>query len=290
MVTPGMLDNPSVKKWLGGVEPAWTLLSQDSFHALRKPPSPTEGSIRLANNLTPDEIHQSAVARNALMLLHAATDAPGLKMTATGNLSRSVVAQMFDLFTWPDLDKGMVIRMNKVINEPDFFPLYFVRHVIESSNLLRRHKGFLRASPAGRKMLDASNQRALQAVLFHVSMWHIDLGYLGRGLLQGWPQSDIGIVLWSLSVAANDWQTSERLTRLCTLPVNGVVDAQGDVGAMAMEARLLRPLLWFGLLEYKCDDSEERPFDRRHLYRKTALFDRFITFDVALERPAIATH
>jgi|GEM_PF-6994078 len=30
MVAPGMLQNPSVRNWLGGVEPAWTLLDLDS--------------------------------------------------------------------------------------------------------------------------------------------------------------------------------------------------------------------------------------------------------------------
>ena len=95
MVAPGMLQNPSVKHWLGGVEPAWTLLDQASLAALREPPSPTAGPIRLAADLTEEEVEQSAVARNALILLRAATAGPGLKMTATGNLSRGVVAEMW---------------------------------------------------------------------------------------------------------------------------------------------------------------------------------------------------
>ena len=40
--------------------------------------------------------------------------------------------------------------------------------------------------------------------LFHLALWHMDLGYFGRGLLGSWPQTDIGIVLWSLSVSAGD--------------------------------------------------------------------------------------
>jgi len=79
-----MLHNPSVKRWLGGVEPAWTLLDQPSFAALREPPSPTAGAIRLAVDLTYDEFQQSAMARNTLLLLRAAAAGPGLKMTATG--------------------------------------------------------------------------------------------------------------------------------------------------------------------------------------------------------------
>jgi hypothetical protein len=29
-----------------------------------------------------------------------------------------------------------------------------------------------------------------------------------------------------LSVAANGWESSKRLTRMCTIPINGVLDAQ----------------------------------------------------------------
>jgi len=65
MVAPGMLQNPSVLTWLGDIEPPWTLLDQDSFHALRWPPSRSDGPIRLASDLIPEEIHRSAVARNA---------------------------------------------------------------------------------------------------------------------------------------------------------------------------------------------------------------------------------
>jgi hypothetical protein len=47
-----MLQNPAVRTWLGGVEPAWTLLGQASFDALRRPPLSTAGPIRLAADLT----------------------------------------------------------------------------------------------------------------------------------------------------------------------------------------------------------------------------------------------
>ena len=42
----------------------------------------------------------------------------------------------------------------------------------------------------------------------------MDLGYFARGLLGSWPQADAGVVLWSLSVCANDWQSAEKL--ICT--------------------------------------------------------------------------
>jgi hypothetical protein len=283
MIAPDMLQSPSVKTWLGGIEPAWTLLDQASFWALRHPPSPTAGPIRLAADLTPREIQQSAVAQNALIVLGAAGEGPGLKLTATGNLSRALVAEMCNRFTWPEFDRANAFWLNKVVNEPDFFPLFYVRHVVEAAKFLRKYKGHLRATPTGRKMREEVHQRALQAVLFHIAFWHLDFGYLGRGLHGDWPQQDGGIVLWSLSVAANDWQPSDRLTRMCSVPIKGVLDAPWDAGTHAMEARILRPLRWFGLLEHRQEDIADSPIGKRHFYRKSVLFDRFLSFDVKVE-------
>ena len=289
MVAPGMLQSPSVRSWLGGIVPAWTLLDQPSFNALRIPLRPPGGAIRLAVDFSPEEIGQSAVARNALVLLHSVAG-HGLKLTATGNLARSVVAEMCDLFTWPGFDRTEAFRLHKVINEPDFLPLYFVRHLVESAGLVRQRKGYLRITPTGRQVLEDPARQALQPLLFHVAPWGIDLGYFGRGLHGDWPQRDIGILLWSLSVAANDWESPKRLTRMCTIPINGVLAAQWDSGTAAMEARILRPLWWFGLLEYRQEEVLGRPFGASHFYRKSPLFDRFLSFNVKLEPTAAHRH
>jgi hypothetical protein len=113
--------------------PAWALLDQKSFEALRLPPLSPVGAIRLAADFSPEEIGQSAVARNALILLYSASAGLGLKSTTTGNLARSVVAETCELFTWPGFDKTETFRLHKVINEPDFLPLYFVRHLVETA-------------------------------------------------------------------------------------------------------------------------------------------------------------
>src|SRR5262249_55714565 len=57
----------------------------------------------------------------------------------------------------------------------------------------------------------------------------------------------------------------------------------------AMEAKILRPLLWFGLLEH----SEKLPssrFGEHHFYRKTELFDRLLAFDVQIGLSEGARH
>jgi len=291
MVTPGMLQNPAVRAWLDGIEPAWTLLDQDSFDALNGPPSPTDGPIQLAVDLAIEEIHLSAVSRNALIVLRAAAEGSGLKTTATGNLARSVVAEMCEQFSWPGFDSESSFGSQRVINEPDFLPLYFIRNVAEAAQLIRRQKGFLKTTPAGRKSLEQPYIQSLQAILFHIAFWHLDIGYFSYDFLHGWPQRDIGVVLWSLSVAATDWQSPKSLSRLCTIPIIGVLEGrQWDMASHAMEARILRPLTWFGLIEYRREAIEGSRFDRRHFYRKTALFDRFLLFSVGLEGASAMLH
>ena len=284
MTRPGFLDNPRVVDWLGGIEPAWTALTYKSFNALQQEPSATNTALRLANDLTVSELNASAVARNSLHLLREAARGGGLKLTATGNLARAVVAEMIDLFDWPDFDKTELFRLNKVINEPDFLPLHFVRLVTETAQLVRRHRGFLKPTILGRDLSKEPQGGALLPILFHVACWHCNLGYFDGGLHEGWPQRDMGVILWSLSVAARDWESRERLTRLCAIPINGVLDARWDSGSMAMEARILRPLLWFGLLEHRHEAPPGDRYGGRHFFRKSGLLDRFVQFDVETER------
>jgi hypothetical protein len=132
-------------------------------------------------------------------------------------------------------------------------------------------------------MLSDTRQGSLPAILLHLALWRMDLGYFGRGLLGSWPQSDAGVVLWSLSVCANEWQTSERLTRLCTIPEPVMLSEAWDRTPYATQARILRPLLWFGLLEHRSEKIPGDQFGEMHFYRKAILFDRMLTFHVAMD-------
>jgi hypothetical protein len=94
MVAEDFLQDPQIRDWLGGVEPAWTLLTFESLQTLRREPSAIQTAIRIANDLSVGEIASSPVARNTLILLRQAIERGGLPLTATGNLSRAVVANM----------------------------------------------------------------------------------------------------------------------------------------------------------------------------------------------------
>src|SRR3984893_11143856 len=283
MVAPGFLQNPEVRRWLNGVEPAWTMLEFDSLNALRQEPSTNNHAIRLEPDLADAEISASAVVANALNLLRRAAEIGGLKLTATGNLSRAVVEEMFGIIKAPGYDKAELLRVQKVINEPDVLPLHFVRILTQAAKLLRTHRGKLIPTPLGRRMLAAEQHGPLQALLFHVALWHMNLAYFDGYPLDSWPQSEVGVILWSLSASTHDWLPRETLTRLCASPVIGVLESQWDFGSSAMEARILRPLVWFGILESRTGGRSATELVDARLYRKAPLFDRFVKFDVQIE-------
>ena len=143
------------------MEPAWTLLTFDSLRALRQEPSAVATAIRIANDLNADEIASSAVARNTFILLQQAIERGGLPLTATGNLSRAVVAEMRELIEWPGYDQADAFRLHKVINEPDFLPLHIVRSLAEAVKLVRTQRGKLVATPLGKSMLSDDPARQL---------------------------------------------------------------------------------------------------------------------------------
>ena len=283
MVAPGFLESPEVRRWLNGVEPAWTMLEFNSLNALRHEPSGTNHAIRLEPDLANEEISGSAVTANALLLIRRAAETGGLKLTATGNLSRALVEEMCGIMEWPGYDKDELFRYNKVINEPDFFPLHFIRVLTQAAKLFRSYRGKLVLTPLGRRILRAEQYGPLQAVLFHVAFWRLNLGYFDRYALDIWPQNGVGVVLWSLSASAHDWLPRETLTRLCASPVIGILESQWDFGSSAMEARILRPLWWFGLLEARSEERSATDLVTRRLYRKARLFDSFVKFDVQVE-------
>ena len=68
MVAESFVQDPQIRKWLDGVEPAWTLLTFDSLRALRQEPSAAQTAIRIANDLSVGETAASPVARNTLIL------------------------------------------------------------------------------------------------------------------------------------------------------------------------------------------------------------------------------
>jgi len=291
MLLNDLLRHPRYRAWLGDVEPAWSLLEVMSLLALINVPARLDrpSPIRLAVDFTAAEVAASPAASHLLKLLQMADEADGLALTSRGNLTRAVVADFAAVLDWPGFDLALVSRFCRVVNEADVTPLHFLRIIAMRCGFLRKTSGRLVLANAGRQMLEPGAPAALQAIAFHAAFWRTNLGFFDRAPLPEWPQSHIGVVLWSLATAAHSWQSNDRLVRLCAIPDDSVIGAPERFPSFALDIRVLRTLLWFGLMEVDNAPADcRRP--ARALFRKTPLYDRFIGFNVRLEEADAPRH
>ena len=119
------------RDWLGGVEPAWTVLEPRLSEMLMGEPPFEGGALHLAVDLTADELAQSVLVQNALVLLGAVAEGDGLKLTARKNLTRSTVAAMRDAMVWPGYAFEERRRAGKVLSEDHVDELRLLRALVE---------------------------------------------------------------------------------------------------------------------------------------------------------------
>lgn len=263
--------------WLDGIVPAWTSLEFGSFCQLRHEPSEPDFAVNFSASAT------SPIAVNAMRFLNRLRG--GIKLTATGNLTRAFVAEMVEALDWPGFDPEVDFRLHKVVNEPDFPALHAIRIFCDRAKLVRTYKGELRLTKSAKKILADNDVGELHRQLFLAAFWNTNLAYFDGLPLAPWPQAGIGLSLWCLSVAAHQWQTPSHLVRLSVVPVNGVLQASNDrdLGAAIFESRFLRTLWWFGLLEVEETPDPQFSFIKLRRYRKSPTFDEFLSFSVQLE-------
>ncbi len=269
-----------VSAWPGGLEPVRTQLDPESLLALGSEPSAENSVLRLATDLTEAELAGSAFVRNALILLEQIGGGETVWATGDGRLNKASVARMRELMSWPGMEATEQYRAGKTYYEQLVGELHLLRSVAKMAGLIEAKVFWFELTPMGRMMLEPGSRDALQALLFRQAFWHSDLSqYVSgrpRGLPGRWPQGDIGAVLWSISAVAADWQNAATLTALCTVPDDRMpTTAQRNRAATMLARHILDPLRWFGLVEYR---GPEVSADVR--WRKTALFDRFLSFDV----------
>ena len=269
-----------VSVWPGGLEPVRTLLDRESLLALGNEPSAEDRALRLATDLTEAELDGSAFVRNALILLGEIGGEDTVWTTNDGRLNKAGVARMRTLMSWPGMEATEQFRAGKSYYEQQVGELHLLRSVTTMAGLIEPAGLWLKLTSLGLGMLEPGRRGALLALLFRQAFWHRDLSTFvsgrPRNLPGWWPQGDIGAVLWSISAVAADWQIAATLTALCTVPKDTMpTAAHWDPAATMFARHILDPLRWFGLVEYR---GPEASLDVR--WRKTALFDRFLSFDV----------
>lgn len=226
----------------------------------------------------------------ALLHLLRMAEAQPVSLTSRGCLSRAAVVELAEIVDGPAFDLSLIRSVTKVLNEQDVWPAELLRIIATDMRLLRRAGKALVPTAKARKLLGTGGAGDLAARLFEIVFWRINLGRWDGCPLSSWPQGDIGIIVWALSHVASDWETPDRLARLTTVPVIGVLEAERDFSGLALELRILRMLALFGLLDAEREPQSPERFLARRRYRKTPLFDRFLSFDVTLEPIEGARH
>ena len=255
--------------------PAWSLLDQFALERLLG----SAPAISVVDDAQAGIAEAPLIALIRLLIARAIAE-KGLCLTATGNLSRADVGALFAELDWPGFDKETVLALNKVLNEHDVFPVHIARIVAREGKLLRKHKGRFFATNRAKVLIGQGQEAALFRVVFETLLWQINLAYFDHVAIEDWPQDHIGIVLWSLSVSAQNWMASGALMPICTLPCTSQPLNRWHTPEHAFEARVLRQLTWLGLMEARRSIADH-PFSVQE-YRKTPAFDQMLRFDVSV--------
>jgi len=272
--------------------PIWAMLTPPSLDALllsRGQAMPR--AITLVPDLNGISGADAPLLATTRLMIRRAQGINGLTLTATGALSRADVRALFDAMSWPGYDKGNALAMNKVLNEADVLPVELTRLIAQTAKLLRKREKRLLATKSGSGLAEPEAAAELFAKLFATIFWQTNLSYFDRVPFEAWPQNHVGIVLWCLSVAGEGWFMPEDLMRSCTVWEPALDEGHSDFPAYAFESRVLRPLNWFGLLEMRMiGDANAPTWQRDRQYRKAALFDRVLRFDVQVAKPPGPAH
>lgn len=239
------------------------------------------GVIRFSADIKLAELARAEVFHNAQIFLTALLEEGGTPTTATGNLTRAFVGQMFDrLQLDPDYRK-ITRSVCKVINEQDVWPLHEVRLLAEYGKLVARRNRRFAVTKLGRELLADERAGELFRRLFLTCFRTMDLCYLVHVREQPEIQATLAITLWRLEQVAENWRAVNGMAGQILPPrvmKHIVAQQQGDFDTpdFFVSAYVLQPLREFGLLERQRESAWH--VGEKDTVRVTPLFRQLIGF------------
>jgi hypothetical protein len=237
-----------------------------------------DSPIQLNSNLSHDDFADATILHNAHIFLNALAEAP-IKTTVSGNLIRAFVARMFEEMILDAEYREASLRMDKVRNEHDVWPLHILRVVLGQAGLIQKRKGYFRITQKGKALIPVELSGELYFSLFMAFFSTFNLAYLDR-----WPsfygiQETLAYSLNALDQHKREWIPIEKLKEVVFLPsVRDELSAAGeewDVATSVATSRLVNPLESFGLLE--CFREQGKYFKDIRRVRAAPLFEKFVT-------------
>jgi hypothetical protein len=240
------------------------------------------GAVRLTEDLGLPELAGARILHNARAFLAALREEDGTRATSAGNLNRKFVQAMVERLAWRPGFVEDLRRWNKVVNEEDAWPLHRLRLLLDLAGLVTRRKGRFRATRRSELVTADDRAGALFALLFRSHFRTLNLAYLDGAPEAPGFQETIAYTLYRFGVVGDAWRSPEELAAgllLPTLRERLEEEPPPDPAPLILRTRLLGPLEDFGLADLREEPGEQR-WETRRFYRKTALFDRFLRFEL----------
>lgn len=241
-----------------------------------------EGPLRLSADLSLADLAKADFFLNARLFLAALAEEDGAPATATGNLNRVFVGQMFDRLKLLLPYRETIQSYSKVVNEQDVWPLHLARVVSECARLVTRRKKRFHLTKAGRALLPEDQAGTLYRALLLAYFRRFDLRYDFHFRDVPGIQATMAVILWRLDTAARDWTPVRGLAPHILLPL--VLSQMHETMAYAYDTEewilagyVLDPLFDLGLIETK-KSGEWSNVMETDVIRVTALWHKFIRF------------
>jgi|GEM_PF-1655173 len=268
--------NDTPQAGLGGFSPE--MLSALSRYPWDTPECP----LKLNAEVSAEQLAGVRRLRETRDFLQQVQNKPRIKATPKGNLPRSFVNEMVDIFLDPS-QKEKLFAYNKVLNEEDLFSLHETRLVCKLCGLLTLRKGYYTVSKRAAKLLAPGQEGALYQWLFMAYFRKYNVGYrFNRGIDLDWLQRETSYILMPLQQHAEKWIDPSAHTERWLHPMTlqqleeEVSDLSYVSPADAIERYFIVPFELWGLLEV--ERKKKKYFDEIQRIRKTPLFDAFIKF------------
>jgi len=232
--------------------------------------------IWLNESLGQFDVAGSPMCTNAMKVLTHIRDNDGITLTKSGAFYRKFVEWAAEEFRWPGYEAEELYQLNKVLNEPDFLPLAIMHELLIGARLIRRYKGKARLSQIGRRYV--GDHGPLQAELFDNFFLAFDHWRYERFPIEH-DDADVAHCLGVVGNRLDDWVPLTEIAGWC-LPLDLIASYRFSPvkdASFYLFGRLIRPLLWLGMIEQHPAESRRIMIEDRR-YRKTPLFDRFLSF------------
>lgn len=240
-------------------------------------PSEISHHLFLDETLTESALRGSKLCCAAMIILRHMAELEGIGLTKAGAFNRKFVAWAVDQFDWPRYTAGELYVVNKVLNEDDVPPLFYLHELLRAGRLIRHTKGKAVLTKTGKSLL--GDHGRLQVALFETFFSRFDFAAYERWPIE-MPEADTFHFLGVIRNRLADWVSYPEFAGWC-LPIYALTARRGTPEEDAMfylATRLVQPLSWLGVLEEK-EVSRLSPIHTVQL-RKTKLFDKFLRFEI----------